>query len=144
MDLFVDTTKGLTFGILDNEFNWLDFRHKEEQKVSAQIHFDLFECLERNKIQIEQIQGLFYISGPGSYTGMRVAEGIGDLFELEKKNVYSFYHFDIPLLCGQPEGVWATEAFKKEYFVYEWNDKNKEHRLMDKDDFLSSQKKSAL
>lgn len=58
---------------------------------------------------------------------MRVSEGLAKTLENESIDVFSFYHFEVPRLCGKNSYVWIENAFKKEYFSYIWND-GKEHK----------------
>jgi tRNA threonylcarbamoyladenosine biosynthesis protein TsaB len=79
----------------------------------------------------------FFSAGPGSYTGMRLAEGIAQVLDWESNNVYSFYHFDVPQMIGIKKGYWVTNAFKGQVFIYNWDDqlKQSEKELVDSKDF---------
>ena len=86
---------------------------------------------------MSNINSLFLISGPGSYTGMRVGEGISQLLEWQSVPTYSFNHFQIPYLLGEKEGVWISNAFKSEFFIYSWKDEEYSTKLVHEKDIVN-------
>jgi tRNA threonylcarbamoyladenosine biosynthesis protein TsaB len=80
---------------------------------------------------MSEVEEMFYIAGPGSYTGTRLGAGIGDLTEWSKIKTYSFYHFDIPYFLGIRKGHWFCKAFKNEIYLYSWNEEVNESKLID-------------
>jgi tRNA threonylcarbamoyladenosine biosynthesis protein TsaB len=132
--LFIDTTSGLDIGLLDSQFLWVEYLSLDEKKPSEMIHHEIFKLLNQHNLKLENMQ-CFVTSGPGSYTGMRLNEGIAQVFELYKIAVYSFYHFDVPKLSGITSGFWATNAFKGQVFISTWNGDEVEKLLVDKDAF---------
>ena len=133
--LFIDSTSGLVIGLLDSKFSWVEYIALDEKKHSEIIHAEIFNLLQRHKLQFSQIR-CFVASGPGSYTGMRLSEGLAQVFELSNVPVFSFYHFDVPRLTGTANGFWATNAFKGQVFVYNWIDQQLEKHLVNKEDFF--------
>lgn len=133
--LFVDSTSGLVVGLLDSNYNWVEYMSLDEKKPSEIIHNEIFNLVKRHKLTLLEMQ-CFVSSGPGSYTGMRLSEGLAQIFELYKMPVYSFYHFDVPRLSGVPRGFWATNAFKGQAFIYNWNAHEVEKLLVNKDSFV--------
>lgn len=132
--LFVDSTSGLVIGLLDPSYVWVEYLSLDEKKPSEIIHYEIFNLLARYKLNLTEMQ-CFVSSGPGSYTGMRLSEGLAQIFELYKIPVYSFYHFDVPRLSGVSRGFWVTNAFKGQIFIYNWNGDEVEKHLVNKDAF---------
>lgn len=132
--LFVDSTSGLIIGLLDSNYSWVEYLSLDEKKPSEIIHFEIYNLLKKYNLNLADMQ-CFVSSGPGSYTGMRLSEGLAQVFELNKMPVYSFYHFDIPRLSGVPKGFWVTNAFKGQVFIFNWNGDSFEKHLVNKDAF---------
>ena len=108
MKLFIDTTFGITAGLVDANLEWKQYKYIEGQKGSAVIHSLIDDLLSLEGIEARDIEALIQVSGPGSYTGMRVAQGIADIFEWQKFPVFSFYHFEVPKLLGESKGIWTV------------------------------------
>lgn len=123
--LFIDTSITLTVGILDADFNWISYFKSEDKKSSAKIHKIIYNQLKDNNLKIGELENVFGISGPGSYTGMRVTEGINQVLEMCGLRVYSFFHYQVPAFCDVTSGTWVANAYKSETFIYTWeNDSN--------------------
>lgn len=120
MYLFIDTTKDITLGLLDNDFKWLAYQFYTDSKSSAIIHKLIDDLMIKFQTSIDNIEGVIQVAGPGSYTGMRVSEGILQVFSWQKIKTYSFYHFDVPAYLNEESGLWLGNAFKGEVFVYSW------------------------
>lgn len=118
--LYVDSSAGLVVGLMDENFKWMEYSDSQEKKPSEVIHTEVFKLLTKYNLKIEEIN-FFFSAGPGSYTGMRLGEGLAQILEWDHKNVFSFFHFDVPRFIGIEKGVWVTNAFKGEVFVYNWN-----------------------
>jgi tRNA threonylcarbamoyladenosine biosynthesis protein TsaB len=118
--LYVDSTAGLVIGLLDPEFNWIEYKDMDEKKPSEVIHHEIYSLVEKYKLDLKTMNFVFS-AGPGSYTGMRLGEGIAQVLAWDSKNVFSFRHFDVPELVGIKQGFWVTNAFKGQVFVYNWN-----------------------
>lgn len=126
--LYLDTTEKLIIGFLDEKFNWKSYVDMEKNKTSALIHGLIHETLEENKCHEKDLTGFLSTNGPGSYTGVRLAEGIAQVFEWQKISCYSFYHFNVPsLIKSESVGAFFSKAFKGETFICDW-DKNHEQR----------------
>lgn len=133
--LYLDSSDGMTWGILERESStlawvWKEFHSSSETKASRDLHFQIYQILLEKNIQMKEIDGLVICSGPGSYTGMRFTEGFAQLWELEGRPAYSFYFFEFPSLIGIKEGVWISKAFKGEYFLYSWRGEKSSSELI--------------
>lgn len=135
--LYLDTTDHLIVGLLDSNLSWIEYLELDDRKSSGKIHGVIFELLEKYELSVESLSGVFQVSGPGSYTGMRVSEGIVRVFDWESIPTYSFYHFDVPKITGITEGKWLSSAFKGEVFVYSWSEEDS-NKFLFKDSDLAS------
>ncbi len=144
MKLFLDTTFGITVGLLNNENEWLDYEFIEGQKGSAVIHKLIKDLLDKNDLDIESVSILFQIAGPGSYTGMRVSDGISQIFNWQNIKTFSFYHFDIPRIVGVESGVWFANAFKGEVFLYSWSGESFDKKLLKEQEAFNMLKDSDI
>ena len=138
MFLFIDTTEKMTLGLMDKHFSWIDFISVDVASISSQVHKYIFNILEKNACDINAISGLLYCAGPGSYTGMRISEGLSSILEWQGLPIYSFYHFEIPLFCDFKQGIWISKAFKKELFVYEWDQEKSDKKLVKEADYIAA------
>jgi len=116
--LYTDTTNHVVLGILSEKFEWIEYIEIFNQKSTADLHFLINEILQKHKLNFEKLKGYLFAAGPGSYTGMRVSEGIAQVLEWQNIKVYSFYHYEIPKIIGCSSGIWFSEAFKGEYFLF--------------------------
>lgn len=132
--LFVDSTSGLVIGLLNPQYEWVECLEFDEKKPSEIIHFEIFNLLKKYDLELNKIRA-FVSNGPGSYTGMRLSEGIAQILELSQMPVYSFYHFDVPRFSGILAGFWVTNAFKGQVFVYTWDKESQDKHLIDKGSF---------
>ncbi|EQC44717.1 hypothetical protein [Bacteriovorax sp. Seq25_V] len=115
--LYLDTTNNLTIGLLDSNYEWVEKLFIETKRTSEIIHGEIHALLTKHGLSVSDIAAYFTISGPGSYTGMRVSEGINQILELEGKKIYSFpSHLFCELLCVEWD-YWFYPAFKSETYV---------------------------
>lgn len=131
--LFLDSTNGLVIGLLDEHFHWLSYKAVDEKKPSEIVHYQINKLLEEFKISILDLS-LITAAGPGSYTGMRLSEGISNILALCKVKTFSFYHFEVPMMIGKKSGRFVTNAFKNQYFIYEWQDEKNHQYLVNAND----------
>lgn len=127
--IYVDVTSGLILGLLDASFNWVVYKESNEKKPSEIIHHEIHELISTNKVDKNNLE-YFFSSGPGSYTGMRLGEGIAQILEWNKSTVYSFHQFEVPQLMGIQKGFWMTNAFKGQLFIYNWDGENSNIELL--------------
>ncbi len=132
--LFLDSTLGLTVGLLDSSFAWVELKNLESKKPSEIIHAEIFNLLKKYNLRWQDIE-CFATSGPGSYTGMRLSEGIVQILEFSGIPIYSFYHFEVPKLSGINKGFWITNAFKGQVFLYTWDEHTSQKELLNKEQF---------
>lgn len=133
MHLFLDTTFGVTVGLLNKNFEWITYEFSNEKKSSTIIHTLINQFLINESLAIENLSSVIMVAGPGSYTGMRVSKGITDVFEWQNLNIYSFYQFEVPTLLGLGKGLWHADAFKGEYFFYEFDGDDTQKYLLEKE-----------
>lgn len=136
--LFLDSTNGLTIGILNSKFEWIHYEDSEEKRPSEIIHVKINQLFDEFNLDLKQTT-LVIAAGPGSYTGMRLGEGIAHILTLCHIKVLSFYHFEVPQMIGAISGKFVTNAFKGQYFVYEWSGEKVSELLINANDmsFLS-------
>lgn len=144
MFLFIDTTEKLTLGLVNRDYSWLEFKRFDLKSISSQIHKYIFEMLQKFDLNLNNLDGLIYCAGPGSYTGMRVSEGLASILEWQDLKLFNFYHFEIPKLAGIVEGMWLSKAFKNEMFLYEWNQSSDSKHLINEDDFKIESKEKGF
>ncbi|MCY4524587.1 MAG: hypothetical protein OXB84_07605 [Halobacteriovoraceae bacterium] len=108
--------------MLNEQNQWIDYREIPLKKSSELLHITIYQMLQKNDLTVENIQSLFTIAGPGSYTGVRLAEGFAQVFSWQKITIFSCCHFEIPRLLGIKRGIFLSQAFKREVFVYKWNE----------------------
>ena len=134
--LYVDSTSGLVIGLLDSEFKWVEYHDTNEKKPSEVIHVEIYNLIKKYNLDLKAMN-FFFSAGPGSYTGMRLGEGIAQILAWENRNVFSFLHFEVPKFVGVKKGFWVTNAFKGQVFSYNWNLENgtSEKELINSADF---------
>lgn len=132
--IYVDSTSGLVVGLLDSNFKWLEYKDSLGKKPSEVIHMEIYQLINRYQLNINDVH-FFFSAGPGSYTGMRLGEGMAQMFAWDQRQVYSFYHFDVPRLSGITSGSWVTNAFKGQVFFYSWKNDEVTRELVDSDAF---------
>lgn len=133
--LYLDTCDFLCIGILDSENKFIDYLQVQDKKSSSLMHNEVFELLKKNKLEINDLEFLIFSSGPGSYTGVRLAEGAAQVLGWKIEKVSTFYHFEVPYLLGVAEGEFVTNAHKGEYFIYDWKEGSSNVSLVDKKNF---------
>ncbi len=126
----------MIYGILSEKNEWIDYSEDLNKRNSVMVHHRINSSLEEKKIDIRDIKKIYTIAGPGSYTGMRFAEGIRQIFSWDGIKTNSFYHFEIPFLMGINNGAWVTEAFKGDWFIYSWDNDSSQKKLVKKKDLL--------
>ncbi len=115
--IFLDTTKNMTIGVLNDNYTWLRFQFFSETKSTEGLHLQLVNILDELNLSLKDIGILFTAAGPGSYTGMRVSEGFAQIFKWQGIRTNSFYHFDVPQIMGIKNYVFICKAFKGEFFL---------------------------
>ncbi len=117
MKLYLDSSLHLVIGIVGQKFNWISYKSLETKKYARHIHQEIYLSLKEQNFDVEDIEEILQSSGPGSYTGMRLSEGISQVFEWQGIKVSCFYHFEIPQMLGLKEKPWFSKAYKGELFV---------------------------
>jgi tRNA threonylcarbamoyladenosine biosynthesis protein TsaB len=142
--LLLDSSNGLKLSLL-KEGECIAFKNFERPRFSEYIHQEIFSLLMANKVSLSELEYLVYFAGPGSYTGLRVVEGIANVFEFCDTRVISFSWKEFFEYSNLKEFIWLENAFKNEiYLVYFDQAENRviEKRIEAKcfDSFLSSKK----
>lgn len=119
--LYLDACDGLKVGLLDEQLNWEKFLDFPIKKASNTLFIETEKLLSENNIELSQLEQIFLCLGPGSYTGIRLLQGMKDLYQNQGLKVFSFYNFEIPYLNGIQEGVYVTSAYKQEIYQYKWH-----------------------
>ncbi len=121
LGLYLDTSSQLKIGVLSKEYKWLSYKHLVTNKSSEVVHKEIFEMLSALGKDIQDVTEVFVFAGPGSYTGIRVAEGVAQILKLENISVYSFNAFStLELIKNEVDTrnlCWLFPAFKGEVYV---------------------------
>lgn len=142
MYLYLDTTFGTSIGLLKPDFFWLDFIENDGQKNASTLHSSIDQLCIKNNIDINQIEGLIQVAGPGGYTGLRVSDGISQTFSWFGYSTFSFYHFEVLGFLGLTEGLWLSNAFKGELFGFD--QASKKQWLLKESDWFSKKSPQQL
>lgn len=136
MLLFLDTTHLLRLGLFDlNKNEWVDYKLIDTKKTSDCIHYEIHQLCNHHNITPIAIEEILYCAGPGTYTGMRVAEGIANIFELQGTKIFSFFQFEVPFLLDLKNMVWVANAYKGELFLCDYHSDRYSSTLIKKDEF---------
>jgi len=142
--LYIDTSKHLVLGLLKDNFEWADYTEIKDVLTSAHIHKDIYNMLIKNNLKMENLKGVFVVSGPGSYTGVRVSEGLGQVLSWQNIPIYSFNHYQIPEILKEDFWIFVSKAFKGEFFIYEKNRKTSLNKLEDFESILNGFKNEKI
>ena len=126
LTLFLDTSSGITVGLLNKDLQWCYYNYIDSKKSSSVVHKLIKDALDDVGKSQSEINQFIQMSGPGSYTGMRVSDGISQILEWQQVQVYGIYHFQIPKVLNYSKGAWMAKAFKGEIFVHEWSTNDSE------------------
>ena len=128
--LFLDTSHCISVGLLDESWDWMGYEHLRDKKSSAIIHDKIYRLLEENNLKAKDLKNTIQVAGPGSYTGIRLSEGISQILGWHQIKLLSFYHFEVPNFLGVEEGIWLSQAYKGELFLYEWKQGQSKNLLL--------------
>lgn len=126
--LYIDTTNDLCIGMLSKDFSWVSFDIFQEKASLLQAKID--DILNKNKISFSSITRVYYMAGPGSYTGMRITQGFIDFLKSEGIHCFGDYHHLLPFYSKRNEYFWVSDAFKGEFFL---GNQNESHILKKED-----------
>lgn len=119
MYLYIDTSHELIIGLLDFNFEALSIKKNQERRSASVIHDEINSLFREQGVEISELLGVIVNNGPGSYTGIRVGEGLAKIFELDGTKVVSFLEHEAIALISE-KGTWVANAFKDEIFAYSW------------------------
>ena len=140
MKLYLDSSLHLIVGVVGKQFNWISYKCLETKIYSRHIHQEIYQSLREQNFDVEDIEEILQSSGPGSYTGMRLSEGISQVFEWQGIKVSNFYHFEIPQMLGLKEKAWFSKAHKREIFIYRQNEGHHSANLVKEKDCSLNEK----
>jgi len=124
--LYIDSSHDLEFGVYNSQQKqWAGFKRVEGAQNSKILHHELYQLLQELDLNFNKITAVVINSGPGSYTGMRLTEGLAQILEWQKIEVYSFYHYQVPAILEIEKYYWISTAFKGEWFIYSHKDQSK-------------------
>ena len=129
MYLYLDTSHELVVGILDLNFDVITIERNQERRSASVIHNRVDILLRNQGIEVSELKGVIVNNGPGSYTGIRVGEGVAKIFELDGVKVASFLEHEAIALTSE-KGTWIANAFKNEIFSYSWKQGSSPERKM--------------
>lgn len=135
--LYLDACDGLKVGLLDEQLNWKKFLDFPIKKASNTLFIETEKLLSENNIELGQLEQIFLCLGPGSYTGIRLLQGMKDLYQNQGLKVFSFYNFEIPYLNGVQEGIYVTSAYKQEIYQYKWDGEEHFQDLIEAERFVA-------
>jgi len=121
ISLFLDTSSFIQIGLLNEDQEWAAYELIKNKKGSQVLHSLIYELLIKHNLSIKDIKRLIVANGPGSYTGIRLAEGFAQILELENIEVINFYHYEAPFFAGKNNYGFVANAFKGETFSYTFN-----------------------
>lgn len=130
LSIFCDSCNGIKLGILDSSFNWLEYQEFNVSRSSTLLFKELHRMLEEHKVELAELESIYLLMGPGSYTGIRLLQGMKDLYSTWGLDVYGFYSFEVPKLSGINKGQFVMSAYKGEFYSYEWNSEEESQKLL--------------
>ncbi len=133
--LFLDTSAFIQVGLLDEGLNWIHHEVVQNRKGSQLIHKVIYDCMKDFQITFKDIKAIILGNGPGSYTGIRIGEGVAQILALEGIKIYSFYHYEVPHFCSIENYSFYEKAFKGEVFEYKHTKDKVEDRLISEETF---------
>lgn len=116
--LFIDTSSYIQIGLLDENFEWVHHEVIANKKGAQLIHGTLYRALNDFGLKVQDLEGILLANGPGSYTGIRIGEGVAQILALEGIKVVTLYHYEVPSFCGVSNYKFFEKAFKGEVFCY--------------------------
>ena len=133
--LFIDNTEETVLGVLNEGLEFDGYCHFEDKRNASRVHSRLNDLMHERGICPEDVGSVYVASGPGSYTGVRVVEGIAQIMRWQGRDIFSFYQFEVPFMSGVGRGVWVSPAWKGELFVCSWEGEDCSKRLVPTSDY---------
>jgi tRNA threonylcarbamoyladenosine biosynthesis protein TsaB len=134
--LFLDTTHNLSLGILNEKFEWRDYRYFNQGKSATKLHQSLHTLLKDHNLKLKDLDLAVQVAGPGSYTGMRVSDGFFQTLKLFGMKTHALYHFDVLKLLNIDNAQWIANAFKGEIFSFRHHQETSVQNLYLEKDFI--------
>ncbi len=112
-NIFIDASHSLTVGLLDESWNWIKFE-TTDQLPSITLHQSINQIIGNESW--DKIDRFFFCKGPGSYTGLRLIEGLEQYLKFEKIKCHDFYSFELREILGL-KNSFLYSAFKGQYLL---------------------------
>lgn len=109
ISLLIDTSSINLLVAIVKDGDILSFSKIEElRSISTELLVEIKTSLEKNHLAITDIDTIFIVNGPGSFTGLRVGVAVA------KTIAYTLHKKIIPISSLE---LMATTSFEKEYIV---------------------------
>ncbi len=102
-----------------------------KERPSVVLFESIHQILDEYSLDIREIERFYFCKGPGSYTGLRISEGLEQYLRMNKINCSGFYSFEI-LNLFDSNYCYLSNAFKNEYF-FAWKDKDIKYKKIKKE-----------
>jgi tRNA threonylcarbamoyladenosine biosynthesis protein TsaB len=133
--LFLDTSAYIQMGLLNEDLEWTHYEVVQNRKGSQLLHKIIYESMKNFDLSFGDIKGVILGNGPGSYTGIRIGEGVAQILALEGIDIISFYHYEVPAFCGITQYKFYEKAFKGEVFEYSKTLESEDKKLISEEKF---------
>ncbi|MCB9094477.1 MAG: hypothetical protein H6621_05340 [Halobacteriovoraceae bacterium] len=130
LSIFIDTSTNCHFGLLDEKYQWVEYQ-KTNERPSLYLHENISKALAKYNLSFSELKNYFIVKGPGSYTGLRFAEGISQFLSWNKKNVLGFYFFELLESLENEKTAWLSNAFKNQFYIHPVGEEGKLYFLKD-------------
>lgn len=92
MKLFIDTSnKYLILGLINNKNKVVDFfKYLSNKDLVSKTNMNIESFLSKNKTNINDIDSFYITTGPGSYTGLKIAYNIVKTIKLVNSDIKVF------------------------------------------------------
>ena len=117
--LLVDTTNNyLIFSLFNSDLEKIIFFKKElNRNLTLNFNFYLSNFLHENKIKTTDIDAIYVVRGPGSFTGLKIGCIFANTFKITNKNLNLYQIDSIQFLkCSDNEKT-AIDARGNKFYI---------------------------
>jgi tRNA threonylcarbamoyladenosine biosynthesis protein TsaB len=90
-------------GLYENSNKREYIKWEAHRKLSTQIHLKIEEVLSRHNLEMKDIEGVVFYSGPGSFTGLRIGASVANALA---------FGLDIPVISQNDDG-WLDSGIQR-------------------------------